>query len=457
MSNHLIKVDSTYYARLAVPEDLQSHYGKKVFKRSLRTKDIQEAKALLNRIIGEWKTDFQRVRGNWRNELFEAVQPLNEIIKFSPDTKAVAEAKKTLDEIQAEAKAKYGDTPEIASGEWERQYERSLTHKIQNPGKLVAMPDKSPGPISQLIEEIAHGKVVPKADLFREQLRKKFSDFQKDHVEVKTHDMRMGALKEIARYFQTNKLSLTKLSVTEFLDSIKTQALTTKKRKIAAGKLYFDFLQKEGLVSENAANPFSGHRLKEKQKDAAKAKRQPFKPKQIESLYAEAIARDDMPLADSIMIAAYSGMRIEEICQLTKNSVDDGLFSITDAKTEAGWRECPIHNAIKKRIDELCEASEDEFLIPSTSQNKYGKRSDTIGKRFTTIKRALSFGDTLTFHSIRKTVATTLEHAGITESVAADILGHEKPTMTFGLYSGGSSLKQRKEAIKALSYSFAIP
>ena len=33
------------------------------------------------------------------------------------------------------------------------------------------------------------------------------------------------------------------------------------------------------------------------------------------------------------------------------------------------------------------------------------------------------------------------------ERGAADIIGHEKQTMTYGLYSGGPSVKQRHEAI----------
>ena len=33
------------------------------------------------------------------------------------------------------------------------------------------------------------------------------------------------------------------------------------------------------------------------------------------------------------------------------------------------------------------------------------------------------------------------------ERGAADIIGHEKQTMTYGLYSGGTSVKQRHEVI----------
>ena len=36
--------------------------------------------------------------------------------------------------------------------------------------------------------------------------------------------------------------------------------------------------------------------------------------------------------------------------------------------------------------------------------------------------------------------------------IAADIIVHDKDTMTYGLYSGGTSIKQRFEAIKKISY-----
>jgi hypothetical protein len=40
----------------------------------------------------------------------------------------------------------------------------------------------------------------------------------------------------------------------------------------------------------------------------------------------------------------------------------------------------------------------------------------------------------------------------VPEGVAADIVGHEKQTMTYGVYSGGSSLAQKADAIKLLNY-----
>ena len=51
-----------------------------------------------------------------------------------------------------------------------------------------------------------------------------------------------------------------------------------------------------------------------------------------------------------------------------------------------------------------------------------------------------------------KPKTTTLENASVLENVSADILGHEKPTMTYGVYSGGASLAQKRESIEKLAY-----
>ena len=79
--------------------------------------------------------------------------------------------------------------------------------------------------------------------------------------------------------------------------------------------------------------------------------------------------------------------------------------------------------------------------------------ASAVGKRFGRLKRlVLQDGDSRSkcFHSIRKFVVTTLEQAGISEGIAADLVGHEKPNITYNVYSNGSSLTQLRQAIRAL-------
>jgi integrase len=75
-----------------------------------------------------------------------------------------------------------------------------------------------------------------------------------------------------------------------------------------------------------------------------------------------------------------------------------------------------------------------------------------MSKQFGKVKSKLGFDTRYVFHSIRATVATQLEQAGVPEGVAADILGHDKPNMSYGVYSGGTSFEQKRDAIEKLDY-----
>jgi integrase len=167
----------------------------------------------------------------------------------------------------------------------------------------------------------------------------------------------------------------------------------------------------------------------------------------------------DVPLAAAIQIAAFSGARIEGVAQLTVSAVrtdpETGVrFMRMADKTAAGDRFVPVHPKISAVLDRLIKgAGGDGYLIHSTARNKYGERSQPIGKRFGRLKTNLGFDTRLVFHSIRKTVAHMLETAECPERVAKDIVGHVKKDMTFGMYSGETRIDQRARwLIKAIRY-----
>ncbi len=148
----------------------------------------------------------------------------------------------------------------------------------------------------------------------------------------------------------------------------------------------------------------------------------------------------------------WTGCRIEELCALKVEQVKDDHFSVSEAKTKAGRRDVPIHRELAQTMARLIENSKDGYVLSGLTENKYGDRSNAIGKRFGRLKMELGFGPQLVFHSIRKTVVTIFENAGVAENVVADIVGHEKTTMTYGLYSGGLSLAVKRKALNKLAY-----
>jgi integrase len=165
-------------------------------------------------------------------------------------------------------------------------------------------------------------------------------------------------------------------------------------------------------------------------------------------------AQEDKQLIDTIEVGMWTGARIEEICALplTRVYLDRKSFEVEDAKTEAGWREVPIHSKLLPTMERLVKESTDGYLIPVDTLNKYGDRSNAIGKRFGYMKTALGYGPGHVFHSIRKTVSTLFENAGVLENIAAAIIGHDVVTMTYGVYSGGPSLEVKRAAIEKISY-----
>ncbi|MEZ5525413.1 MAG: tyrosine-type recombinase/integrase [Pseudomonadales bacterium] len=185
-------------------------------------------------------------------------------------------------------------------------------------------------------------------------------------------------------------------------------------------------------------------------------KRQPFSDDEILLIYRNI---EDEELSNLFLLGAYTGCRIEELCQLTAEDVlpyehegkERVFFIIRNAKTAAGQgRTVPVHLQIHALVLRLQERG--GYLIHTPTTNKYKERSSAIGKRFGRLKRELGFGPEKVFHSLRKTVATQFKNQGIPEPIAADILGHELQTMSYGVYAGGAPLNVLFETLDQIDY-----
>ena len=102
-------------------------------------------------------------------------------------------------------------------------------------------------------------------------------------------------------------------------------------------------------------------------------------------------------LNDLIRLGAYTGCRIEELCSLKLVDVSSEAISIVDPKTPAGKREIPLHKEIRQLVTRLKDTSTDGYLISGLGFNKYGNRSNAVGKRFGRLKRKLGFGSRLMY------------------------------------------------------------
>ena len=167
------------------------------------------------------------------------------------------------------------------------------------------------------------------------------------------------------------------------------------------------------------------------------------------------------------LVAAYSGMRLGEICNLRNEDIQevDGIPSFLirphpedkwTPKTEAGTRNVPIHSAL---LDwGILDFRKDgvKFLFSELKTPKSGPRGTDFGRNFSKFKTTIGLPAAITFHSFRHTVSTRLRNqAGDLRELWIDaLLGHEASHKSQGAttYLSGITTENLKQTVEALSY-----
>ena len=414
---YLIKRYKTYFAVLYIPKDIQYVIGKKKFIKTTGEQNIKLAQAIANVFVMGWKAEISSARSKSDEPLINSAKEIKKLLKSSP--------KYLVDEVIEEEVARLHKERKPIDAEVFKRISKGENKHLEDVAKEWKIHEEKRGLAQKFIDQMNNDvqlivKQFPTSNYMTA-----------EHVE--------WWIKDIARIGKLSASSVTRI--------------------IGSGKNFYKYLQFIKEVSVTEQNPFivpAEFKISNKPNSKSVNKVQswlPFEPKEIVGLYKLAID-DNQTLADLMLIAMHTGARIEEICSLLCKDVDIKQESITivDAKTEAGERTIPIHPYIKDRIEALIESATDDYLLSDLSKNKYGDRSNAIGKRFGRLKAKHGFSSRYVFHSIRKTFTTMLENEGVGENIAADIVGHEKPRITYGLYSGGASLEVKRDAIKKISY-----
>lgn len=269
----------------------------------------------------------------------------------------------------------------------------------------------------------------------------------------KTRDMQTRDIKLFSDHFLYAH-SVTREKVVHWVNVIlgteNGLAPATRSRIISACRGYWEYLNfNKGLDIEPPFNKVLARKSKRMTKQQVSKLRTSFKVKDYHKILA---ACEHEPLKDLIKIVAHSGCRIEEICSLKLENISHDRFEIEDAKTRSGWRTVPIHSEIKQLITRLIDTTEDEYLFCNLPANKYGKRSDAIGKRFGRLKTKLGYGSEHVFHSFRYGFSGQLENAMIQQTQASRLTGHKIQGMTYGLYSDGLAFEGLKEVIEHIDW-----
>lgn len=427
--SHLEKRANRWYAVLTIPSDTRPAFGGKIrFVKSTGTTDKRVAQARAYALVAEWKDQIARARGTEQEEgsflegVLEYRQQLSDLRRSGQ-----------IDQLEA-LESVITDKAERLDAEGRHDEAQRLAR--------VALGEQTP--------------IQPELREWRDGL----------HLKAKTVEQMEKDAKRMAAHFEVIE-AISPESVrewTKLLMAPKDQGgyaygVSSVKRCFSAARSVWHYLQETGKAPADR-QPFKLPSFVQRQERATSARKVrsgtkgwiAFKPIDVVRLRRAAMDDGDDTLADLIELGMYTGARIEELCSLRTDDSSTERLRVTDSKTDAGIREIPVHSELKSTVQRLLDESKDGYLLTGLTFNKYGDRSNAIGKRFGRLKTRHGFSTSYVFHSIRKTVVTLLEDAGVSENLTADIVGHEKPRVTYGLYSGGHSLKSKREAIELIRY-----
>ena len=416
---------NTYYAIYFVPEKLQDLVGKTKYTKTTRTSDVKMALDRAAAFVLQWKNEIAQLQYQTHDPLIASALDLKRQLRQSKDSGL----KQTIRKIIEEEHYKFSEI-------------------------------EQENPFQDNFEKIAFGRIAVFDNLIPGWIK-----FERNRgLANKTVDQMSRDIVLLTAFFNTAE-NLTPSKIRTWITTCNEDlnlTPSTVNRIFGCCRNFFNYLKEIGEIPHETLSPFilpNEFKITKKAHGNSRNKAKsyiPFTIKEVEQLYRHSLQIEDLILSQLIYVAAFTGARIEEICSLkiTDINMEDEYFDITDSKTPAGIRQVPIHSALLTLFEKLILQSHDGYLLSGLSKNKYDDRSNAIGKRFGRMKIKLGYPPLKVFHSIRKTVITKFENSYINENIAADIVGHDKPNMTYGIYSGGATYDVKKEAIENLKYNF---
>ena len=164
------------------------------------------------------------------------------------------------------------------------------------------------------------------------------------------------------------------------------------------------------------------------------------------------------------LVAVFSGLRLEEICQLYTDDVrtsDSIVYFDINArpprklKNETAVRQVPMHTVLKqlgflKYIEQQKKVKHERLfadLEPGGADDRLGTG---FGKWFTRYRQQIGIYEIgLDFHSFRHTATTLMHQAGVERAIIDHVTGHATPGETTR-YTKRSSLTQLAAAIERI-------
>jgi integrase len=448
--DHLWQRGRQWYLRLAIPRPLRRHFlsgtGNPLAKivEPLGS-DYEAAKLMAAHRVAACMSVFARLRAG--------------VVMTPEQIKAALHEPNDPDPEKFDIGAyfRWRASPEAAKVDNERIARRFEEYAASKPWQLVRdVPDAAVGEtISQALEawitrRTRDPKYAPRATTL---------DGDRDRVRA-----------FVDKYGDVPLTDITVAMASDFLDGLDV-ARRTRNNYARTLKAIFECARTRGRFT--GENPFDGQRLDVDDNHYVR-----FTIEELQTIFA-ALPRQIKPAKHSpesalpwaALIAAFSGMRLEEIAQLSVADIRDadangGKLTVVDIhnggdnklKNKASVRLVPMHSALVRAglLDYVKALPKSGPLFPGLVRraSKGGKIGARLGELFRKKLVALDLKrEGLCFHSFRHLVSNTLDKAEVRESDVARVLGHKVEGISLGTYSEeGPGLKVVAATVEKIAY-----
>lgn len=448
MAKNLQQRGRQYYCQILIPRPLRHHFPNETTGRGQTTiwealgPDLTVAKPKCAARIAHWESVFARLRAG------ESLDAINA-------------ADKAADEIGRLLAAE----PFIYTGE-AKIFPDHVARAFAEGLRALRLREAPTTAVPMPVEPAAPSETVSQA---AEALYDALTRDKRRQTTVDGHRLRVRAFVEACGDIPLS--AITRATASDFLDRI-GERLSNRTRNSYAQTmaLVIETARKRGRFQ--GENPFEGQKAK-----ATGESYKPFEPVELRALFA-ALPREVKPAKHTpetalpwvALIAAYTGMRLEEIAQLSVADVREvqangATITVIDIhnggnnalKNKASARLVPVHSELVRAglLRYVKALPRGGMLFPGLIRraSKGGKIGARLGELFR--KRLVALGikrDGLCFHSFRHTVAGKLEQASVSQTDAARVLGHAIAGMSYGVYSSGPGLKRLAGIVEEIRY-----
>jgi integrase/recombinase XerD len=253
-------------------------------------------------------------------------------------------------------------------------------------------------------------------------------------------------------YMTENQLLPDKIGINYYLDYLHEKyRQRTVKRKIASIKAFFNYLDYEERIE---CNPFNRVRVRFKeeqllprsvsQETIEKLLKYMYQQKENDELskWKRRLVLRDVCVIELLFM---TGMRISELCELHRDSIDLSKGIIRVYGKGAKERIIPIGNAkvlqlLREYGEEFEKEIEENFFV-----NRYGEplSTQTVRLMLQHYTKAAEIEQHITPHMIRHSFATLLLEKGVDIRIIQQLLGHAS-IVTTQIYTNVASEQKKK-------------